>query len=176
MGTFYQKELQKTNQEEFRIEKVIKLKGDKMYVKWKGYDNSFNSWIEISYKMSQYFPLCNNSSENIKVDLDLSNYASKKDIKDITRVDTGSYALKTNLAALKTEVDEIDTEKLKTGPDDLAKLSNVVKNDVVKRITYNTLKNKVDAIDTSKFVLRTKFTTDTNALQHKIDKIENKNT
>ena len=174
MGTFYQKELQKTNQEEFRIEKVIKTKGDKMYVKWKGYDNSFNSWIEISYKMSQYFPLCNNSSENIKVDLDLSNYASKKDIKDITRVDTGSYALKTNLAALKTEVDEIDTEKLKTGPDDLAKLSNVVKNDVVKRITYNTLKNKVDAIDTSKFVLRTKFTTDTNALQHKIDKIENK--
>ena len=46
MGTFYQKELQKTNQEEFRIEKVIKRKGDKMYVKWKGYDNSFNSWID----------------------------------------------------------------------------------------------------------------------------------
>ena len=46
MGTFYEKELQKTNQEEFRIEKVIKRKGDKMYVKWKGYDNSFNSWID----------------------------------------------------------------------------------------------------------------------------------
>ena len=45
MGTFYEKELQKTNQEEFRIEKVIKRKGDKIYVKWKGYDNSFNSWI-----------------------------------------------------------------------------------------------------------------------------------
>ena len=46
MGTFYEKEMQKTNQEEFRIEKVIKRKGDKMYVKWKRYDNSFNSWID----------------------------------------------------------------------------------------------------------------------------------
>ena len=46
MGTFYEKELQKTSQEEFRIEKVIKRKGDKIYVKWKGYDNSFNSWID----------------------------------------------------------------------------------------------------------------------------------
>ena len=46
MGTFYEKELQKTNQKEFRIEKVIKRKGDKLYVKWKGYDNSFNSWID----------------------------------------------------------------------------------------------------------------------------------
>ena len=45
-GTFYEKELLKTNQEEFRIEKVIKKKGDKIYVKWKGYDNSFNSWID----------------------------------------------------------------------------------------------------------------------------------
>ena len=45
-GTFYEKELQKTNQKEFRIEKVIKRKGDKLYVKWKGYNNSFNSWID----------------------------------------------------------------------------------------------------------------------------------
>ena len=123
--------------------------------------------------MSQYFPLYNNSSEN-KVELDLSNYVTKKDIKDITHVDTSSYALKTNLAALKTEVDKIDTDKLKTVSDDLAKLSNVVKNDVVKKTTYNTLKNKVDAIDTSGFVTRTKFTTDTNALDDKIDKVEKK--
>ena len=68
--------------------------------------------------MSQYFPLYNNSSENIKVELDLSNYATKTDIKDITHVDTSSYALKTNLAALKTEVDNIDTDKLKTVPND----------------------------------------------------------
>ena len=45
-GSFYEKELQRTNQKEFRIEKVIKRKGDKLYVKWKGYDNSFNSWID----------------------------------------------------------------------------------------------------------------------------------
>ena len=122
--------------------------------------------------MSQYFPPYNNSGENIKVELDLSNYATKKDIKSITHVDTSSYALKTNLAALKTEVDKIDTDKLKTVPDDLAKLSNVVKNDVVKKTTYNTLKNKVDAIDTSVFVTRTKFTTDTNALDDKIGKVE----
>ena len=44
--TLYEKELQKTNQQEFRIEKVIKRKGDKLYVKWKGYDSSFNSWID----------------------------------------------------------------------------------------------------------------------------------
>ena len=48
-GTFYKKELQKTSQEEFRIEKIIKRKGDKMYVKWKGYDNLFNSWIDKKY-------------------------------------------------------------------------------------------------------------------------------
>ena len=124
--------------------------------------------------MSQYFPPYNTSGDNIKVELDLSNYATKKDIKDITHVDTSSYALKTNLAALKTEVDKIDTYILKTVPDDLAKLSNVVKNDVVKKTTYNTLKNKVDAIDTSGFVTRTKFTTDTNALDDKIDKVEKK--
>ena len=72
--------------------------------------------------MSQYFPPYNNSGENIKVELDLSNYATKKDIKDITRVDTSSYALKTILANLKTEVDKIDTDKLKAVPNDLAKL------------------------------------------------------
>ena len=85
--------------------------------------------------MSQFLPPYNNSGENIKVELDLSNYTTKKDIKDITHVDTGSYAFKTNLAVLKTVVDKIDTDKLKTVPDDLAKLSNIVKNDVVKKTT-----------------------------------------
>ena len=121
--------------------------------------------------MSQYFPPYNNSSENIKVKLDLSNYAIKKDIKDITHVDTISYALKTNLAVLKTEVDKIDTDKLKTVPDDLAKLSNVVKNDTVKKTTYNTLKAKVDAIDTSGFATRTKFEKDIKDLDSKLQHI-----
>ena len=71
--------------------------------------------------MSQYFPPYNNSIKNIKVELDLSNYATKDDVKNITHVDVSSYATKTNLAALKTEVDKIDTDKLKTVPDDLAK-------------------------------------------------------
>ena len=124
--------------------------------------------------MSNYFPPYDNSSRNIKVELDLSNYATKDDVKNITHVDVSSYATKTNLAALKTEVDKIDTDKLKTVPNDLAKLSNVVKNNVVKKTTYNTLKNKIDAIDTSAFVTRTKFTTDTNALDDKTDKVENK--
>ena len=123
---------------------------------------------------SQHFPPYNNSGENIKVELDLSNYATKDDVKNITHVDVSSYALKTNLAALKTEVDNIVTDKLKIVPNDLAKLSNVVKNDVVKKTEYNTLKNKVDAIDTSGFVTRTKFTTDTNAVDDKIDKVEKK--
>ena len=124
--------------------------------------------------MSQYFPPYNDSSRNIKLELDLSNYATKKDINHITHVDVSGFASKTNLAALKSEVDKIDTDKLKTVPADLAKLSNVVKNDVVKRTTYNTLKNKVDTIDTLKFVSRTKFTTDTNALDDIIDKVKKK--
>ena len=84
--------------------------------------------------MSRYFPPYNNSSENIKVELDLGNYATRTDLKNVTHVDVSSYALKTNLPALKTEVDKIDTNKSKTVPDGLAKLSNVVKNDTVKRL------------------------------------------
>ena len=107
--------------------------------------------------MSKYFLPYKNSSENIKVELDLSNYATKKYIKDITHIDPSSYALKTNLAALNTEVDKIDIDKLKTVPVDLAQLSNVVKIDTVKKTAYNTLKTKVDAIETSGFVTRTNY-------------------
>ena len=83
---------------------------------------------------SHYYPPYKSSSNNIKVELDLSNYATKKDINDITHVDVSGFARKTYLAALKTEVDKIDADKLKTTPDDLAKLSNVVKNEVVKKL------------------------------------------
>ena len=81
-----------------------------------------------------YYPPYKSSSNNIKVELDLSNYATKDDVKNITHVYVSSYATKTNLAALKTEVDKIDTDKLKAVPDDLAKLSNVVTNEVVKKL------------------------------------------
>ena len=122
--------------------------------------------------MSKYFPPYNDSSKNIKVELDLSNYATKDDVKNITHIDLSSYGSKTNLAALKTEIDKIDTDKLKTVPNDLAKLSNVVKNDVVKKTEYNTLKSKVDGIDTSAFITRTKVTADANALDDQLDKVE----
>ena len=89
IGTFYEKELQKTNQKEFRIEKVLRKKRDTLYVKWKGYDNSFNSWIDkkdlvtfYQIKMSQYFPKPYEPfSGDINVKVDLSNYATKADIK-----------------------------------------------------------------------------------------------
>ena len=147
--------------------------------------------------MSQYFPPYGSSSKNIKVELDLSNYATKDDVKNITHVDVSSYASKTNLAALKTEVDKIDIDKLKTVPTDLAKLSNVVKNNVVKKTDYNTkatsienqipgvTKNTLDnlgditklkAVDTSNFVLKTKLTADVNTLETKIDTVDKKNT
>ena len=107
-GSFYKKELQKTNQEKFRIDKVIKRKGDKLYVKWKGYDDSFNSWMNKKrhcIKMNEYFPKPFKSfGGNIKVKDDLSNYATKTDLKNVIHVDTSSFALKTNLANLKTEV------------------------------------------------------------------------
>ena len=83
--------------------------------------------------MSTYYLPYKSSSQNIKVELDLANYATKDDVKNITHVDVSSFASKTNLAALKTEVDKIDVDKLKTVPVDLAKLSNVVNNDVVKK-------------------------------------------
>ena len=87
---------------------------------------------------SQYFPPYENTINNIKVQLDLTNYAAKDNVKNIAHVDVSSYASKTNLAALKTEVDKIDTDKLKTVPADLAKLTNVVKNYVIKKTDYNT--------------------------------------
>ena len=85
----------------------------------------------------------------VQVKIDLSNYATKTDIKNISHVDTSSFALKTNLANLKTEVDKLDIDKLVPIPADLSKLSNVVKNDVVKKTDYNTLVTKVNNIDTS---------------------------
>ena len=84
-----------------------------------------------------YFPPYKSSSNNIKVELDLANYATKTDLNNITHVDVSSFASKTNLPALKIEVDKIDVDKLKTTPIDLAKLSNVVKNEVVKKTDYN---------------------------------------
>ena len=142
-----------------------------------------------------YYPPYKSSSNNVKVELDLTNYAKKTDLKNITHVDVSSFASKTNLAALKTEVDKINTDKLKTAPTDLAKLTNAVENDVVKKTDYNTnvtsieaqiaglTKNTIDnladitklkAIDTYSFVLKTKFSADINTSDDKIDGVEKK--
>ena len=81
VGTFYKKELEKTNQIELRTEKIIKRKGDKLYIKWKSYDSSFNSWIDKKdiVKMSEYFPEPKSLGGRVKVELDLSNYSTKPD-------------------------------------------------------------------------------------------------
>ena len=104
----------------------------------------------------------------------MSNYAKKTDLKNVIRVDVSSFASKTNLARLKTEVDKIDADKLKTVPADLAKLSNVVKNDVVKKTEYNSLKTKVDNIDTTNFVSRTKYEKYWSDFEDKISKKDKK--
>ena len=121
----------------------------------------------------------------------MANYTTKDDVKNITHVDVGSFAIKTNLAALKSEVDKIYVDKLKTTPTGLAKLSNVVKNNVVNKtdynikltsiesqtagVTKNTLDNladitKVKAVDTSK----TKLVSDVTTLENKIDTVDKK--
>ena len=145
--------------------------------------------------MTTYYPPYKSSSNNVKVELDLTNYAKKTDLKNITHVDVSSFASKTNLAALKTEVDKIDVDKLRTTPIDLDRLSNLVKNDVVKKTDYNTkvtsieaqiaglTKNAVDnladitklkAIDTNSFVLKTKLASDITTLENKIDTVDKK--
>ena len=145
--------------------------------------------------MTQYYLPYRSSSNNIKVKLDLVNYATKTDLKNITHVDVSSFASKTNLASLKTEVDKVDTDKLKTAPADLAKLTNAIENDVVKKTDYNAkvtsieaqitglTKNTTDnlndikklkAVDTNNFVLKTKFSADIDTLDDKIDGVEKK--
>ena len=124
---------------------------------------------EISHiKMRQYFPKPFRSfGGNINVKADLSNYATKTGLKNVTQVDTSSFALKTNLANLKTEVDKLDIDKLAPVPVDLSKLSDVVKNDVVKKTVYDKLVAKVNNIDTSTFVLKTIYQTDKTELEKK---------
>ena len=90
----------------------------------------------------------------------MSNYAAKSDIKNILNIDTSSFALKSNLAALKAEIDKLNIDKLVPVPVDLSKLSDVVKNDVVKKTVYDKLVAKVNSIGTGRFVLKTKYDTD----------------
>ena len=119
--------------------------------------------------MSQYFPKPYEPFDgDINVKVDLSNYATKADIKNISHVDTSSFALKTNLASLKTEVDKLDIDKLVPIPVDLSKLNDVVKSDVIKKTVYDKLVAKVNSIDTGGFVLKTKYNKDKSEIENKI--------
>ena len=97
-----------------------------------------------------------NHSVEINVRFGLSNYTKKKkkDVKNVLHNDTSSFSLKSNLAILKTEVDKLDVDKLVPVLVDLSKLSDVVKNDVVKKTVYDKLVAKINSIDTSRFVLK----------------------
>ena len=115
--------------------------------------------------MSQYFPKPYEPfGGDINVKVDLSNYATKTDLKNVSHVDAGSFALKLNLAKLKTEVDKLDIDKLTPVPNDLANRSHLVRNDV-KKTEYNKLVTKVDNVDTRGFVLKTTYDTDKSDLE-----------
>ena len=119
--------------------------------------------------MSQYFPKPYEPfGGDINVKVDLSNYATKADFKNISHVATSSFSLNTNLASLKIEVDKLDIDKLVPIAVDLSKLSDVVKNDVVKKTVYDKLVAEVNSIDTSGFVLKFKYDTDKSELENKI--------
>ena len=121
--------------------------------------------------MSQYFPKPYEPfGGDINVKVDLSNYATKTDLKNKSHVDVSSFALKSNLASLKTEVDKLGIDKLTPVPDDLANLSNVVKNDVVKKTVYEILVAKVNNIDTTGFILKTTYDTDIGEINKTIKK------
>ena len=118
--------------------------------------------------MSQYLPKPFRSfGGNINVKVDLSNYATKTDLKKVTHVDASRFALKITLASLKTEVDKLDIDKLAPVPVDFSKASDEVKNDVVKKAVYDKLVPKVNNIDTSDFVLKTENQTDKKELEKK---------
>ena len=123
--------------------------------------------------MIQHFPPHRSSGGNIKVELDLSRYATKTDLKNVVQVNVSSFPSKTNPASLKTEVDKLDIAKSTPVSDDLAKVSNEVKNDVEKT-EYDKLVAKVDTIDTTGFVLKATYDTDKSDLEKKISDADKK--
>ena len=126
--------------------------------------------------MSQYFPKPSEPfGGDVSVNVDLSNYAAKTDLKNATGIDTSKLAAKSDLVSLKAEVDKLDIDKLVPVPVDLSKLSDVVKNDVVKKTVYDKLVAKVNNTDISGFVLKNKYGTDKSDLENKISDADKKN-
>ena len=144
-------------------------------------------------KINKYFPEPYRAfGRDINVKVDLSSYATKADIKSITRIDTSGFSLKANLANLNTEIDKLDIDKLVPVPVDLSKLSDVVKNDVIKKTVYNTkiaeIEGKIPDIsnlaikisltsvenkipDTNSFVKKTDYNTKIADIENKIPDI-----
>ena len=119
--------------------------------------------------MRQYFPKPYEPfGRDINIKVDLSNYAIKANIKNISHLDTSIFALKTNLANLKTEIEKLNIDKLVPVAVDLSKLGDIIKNYVVKKDVYDKLVAKVNSIDTSGFVLKTKYEADKSELENKI--------
>ena len=119
-------------------------------MKWKGYDNSLNSWIDkkdIAIQM-RYFPeLYNHRKIKIKFKLDLSNYATKSNLKRAAGIDTSKFAENVDLTALKSDVDRLDVDKLEISLVDFSKLSNEPKMMLLKRVCImNWLKKLIQSI------------------------------
>ena len=130
-----------------------------------------------SYKNGQYFPKpCRSFKGSVKVELDLSSYATKAELKNATGVYASKLAAKSGLASSKIDkIDKIDIDWLKTVPVDLSKLSNVVNDGIVKKKNvYNKLIDKVNNVDTSGFILKTKYDTHKLDLQKKISDADKK--
>ena len=143
---------------------MTKRKGDKLYARWKGYNNSFNNWIDKKdiVLVSEYFPEQKSLEGRVNVELDLSNYATKTDLKNATGVDTSSFAknklyidklknVPSDLSSLKSKADKLDVDKLVPVPVDLSKPTDAVKNNVVKKgvskfATKTTLNAKINEV------------------------------
>ena len=179
---FYDKELQKTNQNEFRVEKVIKRKGDKLYVKCKGYHSSLNIWNYKKDSINKWIfsGTAKSSGGRAKVELDLFDYATKADFKNATAVDTSKFAKKVDLANLKLDVDKLDIEKLKNVPTNLNNLKTKVDKLDVDTFTYvnlatnTTLNAKINKV--KKEITKITNIATTTALNTKINDIKNKMT
>ena len=113
----------------------MKRKGDGLYVKWKGYNNSFSSWIDKKrHHINEYFTKPRRLEGCVKVELNLSNYATKTDFKIATCANTSEFTKKVDLAGLKSGIDKLDIGKLETTQVDLSKLSDVVTKKLLKRL------------------------------------------
>ena len=139
-----------------------------------GKDMIIHSIVGLIKNESMLYKPYRNFEGNVKIELDLSIDATNLELKEATGIGTSNFALKSNLASLKTEVDKIDVEKLKTVPVGLSNLSSIIKNEVVEKTVYDKLVTKVSNIDISGFVLKTRYDTDKLDLEKKLSDAEKK--